>query len=208
MHPVLAWGNGVTTTPDFYTEHLNSLAANGFVVIADPGITVSASIVRQGLEWLIAQGSGSGKFAGKLAVNCAGTIGYSMGGGSAVGAAAHPAVKAVVSMHGLSDAAERASGPILLTTSEGDGFVTKDGFVVPCYTRSTKQPTILASHAGGDHLDPLGAGGDDAAPALAWLRYWIYGDQSGKDWFFGADCKLCKWPDFRRKNHPEWTTGR
>jgi hypothetical protein len=157
---------------------------------------------------LIAQGSGSGKFAGKLAVNCAGTIGYSMGGGSAVGAAAHPAVKAVVSMHGLSDASERASGPILLTTSEGDTFVTKSGFVAPCYQRSTKQPTILASHPGGDHLDPLGAGGEDAAPALAWLRYWIYGDQSQKDYFFGANCKLCSWPDFRRKNHPEWTTGK
>lgn len=49
-----------------------------------------------------------------------------------------------------------------------------------------------------------GSGGEDAAPGIAWLRYWIYGDQSQKDWFFGDNCKLCDWPDFRRKNHPEW----
>ena len=203
-HPPIAWGNGVTTVPSFYAAFLNNLASNGFVVIADPGVTVTASIVRQGLEWLIDQNNGSGKFAGKLAVDCAGTIGYSMGGGSAVGAGAHPAVKAVVSFHGLSDAAENAKGPILLTTSEGDTFVTKSGFVAPCYNRSSKQPTILASHPGGDHLDPLGDAGMDAEPGIAWLRYWIYGDQSQKDWFFGDNCKLCNWPDFRRKNHPEW----
>lgn len=202
-HPPVAWGNGVTTTPTLYVDLLNNIASQGFVVIADPGVTVTAQIVRQGLEWLIEQNK-SGEFAGKLAENCAGTIGYSMGGGSAVGAGAHPAVKAVVSFHGLSDASENAKGPILLTTSEGDTFVTKAGFVAPCYQRSTKQPTILASHPGGDHLDPLGNGGMDAEPGIAWLRYWIYGDQSQKDWFFGDNCKLCKWPDFRRKNHPEW----
>jgi hypothetical protein len=121
-----------------------------------------------------------------------------------VGSGSHPAVKAIVSIHGLQDNAAAASGPILLTTSEGDTFVTKSGFVEPCYNRSTVQPTILASHSAGDHLDPLGSGGVDVEPAIAWLRYWLYGDQSQRAWFFGDDCMLCDWPDFRRKNHPEW----
>jgi hypothetical protein len=203
LHPPVAWGNGLATTPSLYVELLQNVASNGFVVIANPGTGSDPQVVRQGLEWLIEQ-NGSGEFAGKLAVDCAGTIGYSMGGGAAVGSGSHPAVKAIVSMHGLQDAADRASGPILLTTSEGDTFVTKSGFVEPCYNRSTVQPTILASHAGGDHLDPLGSGGEDAAPAIAWLRLWIYGDQSQREWFFGDDCTLCDWPDFRRKNHPEW----
>jgi hypothetical protein len=200
LHPPVAWGNGLGTTPSLYTALLQNLASQGFVVIANPGTGSNPMVVRQGLEWLIAQ-NGSGEFAGKLAVNCAGTIGYSMGGGAAVGSGSHPAVKAVVSIHGLNDAAERASGPVLILTAEGDTFVTKSGFAVPCYTRSTVQPTILASHAGGDHLDPIGSGGMDAAPAVAWLRYWIYGDQAAREWFFGASCRLCSWPDFRRKNH-------
>lgn len=203
LHPPVAWGNGLATTPSLYVQLLQNIASNGFVVIANPGTGSDPQVVRQGLEWLLEQ-NGSGEFAGKLAVDCAGTIGYSMGGGAAVGSGSHPAVKAIVSMHGLQDASDRASGPILLTTSEGDTFVTKSGFVEPCYNRSTVQPTILASHPGGDHLDPLNTGGEDAAPAIAWLRYWLYGDQSQRVWFFGEDCMLCGWPDFRRKNHPEW----
>ena len=183
-----------------YAANLTQLAANGFVVIANPGPGSDPQVVRQGLEWLIAQNTGSGDYAGKLAANCAGTIGYSMGGGAAVGSGAHPAVKAIVSIHGLQDAAERASGPILLLTSEGDTFVTKSGFVIPCYNRSSVQPTFLASHTGGDHLDPI-AGTTDFPPAIAWLRYWIYGDQAQRDWFFGASCKLCSWPDVKKKNH-------
>ena len=199
-HPPVAWGNGLGTQPPLYANSLSQLASNGFVVIANPGPGSDPQVVRQGLEWLIAQNTGSGTFAGQLAVNCAGTIGYSMGGGAAVGSGSHPAVKAIVSIHGLQDAAERASGPILLLTSEGDTFVTKAGFVVPCYNRSSRQPTFLASHAGGDHLDPI-AGTTDMPPAIAWLRYWIYGDQSARDWFFGTSCRLCSWPDVRKKNH-------
>jgi hypothetical protein len=202
LHPPVAWGNGLATTPSLYVTQLSEIASHGFVIIANPGTGSDPQVVRQGLEWLLEQ-NGSGQFAGKLAVDCAGTIGYSMGGGAAVGSGSHPAVKAIVSIHGLQDNAAAASGPILLTTSEGDTFVTKSGFVEPCYNRSTVQPTILASHTAGDHLDPLGDS-EDWAPALAWLRYWIYGDQSQKEWFFGDNCMLCDWPDFRRKNHPEW----
>ncbi len=203
LHPPVAWGNGLGTTPSLYTAFLENIASNGFVVVANPGTGSNPQVVRDGLEWLIAQ-NGSGEYAGKLAVDCAGTIGYSMGGGAAIGSGSHPAVKAIVSIHGLSDATERASGAILLLTAEGDTFVTKSGFTEPAYSRSSVQPTMLASHAGGDHLDPIGTGGEDAAPSIAWLRYWIYGDESQRDWFFGESCTLCSWPDVRRKNHPEW----
>ena len=198
LHPPVAWGNGLGTTPDLYVSQLSDVASNGFVVIANPGTGSDPQVVRAGLEWLIAQGD-SGEYAGKLAKNCAGTIGYSMGGGAAVGSGSHPEVRAIVSIHGLQDAADKASGPILLLTSEGDTFVTKMGFVQPCYDRSSVQPTILASHPAGDHLDPIGAS-EDWEPAVAWLRYWLYGDESKKAWFFGASCMLCSWPDVQKKN--------
>jgi hypothetical protein len=203
LHPPVAWGNGLGTIPSLYAEQLDNLAANGFVVVGNPGPGSDPQVVRQGLEWLIDQNN-AGEYAGMLAVNCAGTIGYSMGGGAAVGSGAHPAVKAIVSIHGLEDAAEAASGPILLLTAEGDTFVTKSGYAQPCYDRSSVQPTMLASHTAGDHLDPLLATAEDWAPALGWLRYWIYGDESQKNLFFGASCTLCSWPDVQRKNHAEW----
>jgi hypothetical protein len=202
-HPPIAWGNGLSTRPSQY-DWLDDIAAHGFVIIANPGTGSNPTVVRQGLEWLMEQND-SGEYAGMLAPDCAGTIGYSMGGGAAVGSGDHPAVKAIVSIHGLPDAAEDASGPILLTTSEADTFVDKSGFVEPCYERSSVQPTILASHATGSHTEPMRSdGGDDLEPAIAWLRYWIYGDESQAEWFFGDDCTLCSWPDFRRKNHPDW----
>ena len=209
MHPPVTWGNGVTTTPDLYTALLNTVASHGFVVIASNSTGVTAQDVRSGLEWLIMQNDSGADLKGKLAVNCAGAIGYSMGGGAAVGAAAHPKVIATVSMHGLQGDANALHGPLLLMTSTNDGFVTKEGFVAPTYNASTKVPTIMATEnvpgASPDftgHLLPIGDSGNERAPLIAWLRLFIYGDTGAKPWFYGMDCGLCKapWTDIQRKN--------
>ena len=92
-----------------------------------------------------------------------------------------------------------------------DGFVTPEGFVQPCYDRSSVQPTIMATFITNNaasiagHLTPLGDGQQDADPMIAWLRYWLYGDQAQRKWFFGADCTLCvePWGMVQKKNY-EW----
>jgi hypothetical protein len=208
LHPPATWGNGVSTTPDLYTDLLNTVASHGFVVIASNSTAVTAQDVRSGLEWLIMQND-SGDLQGKLAVKCAAAIGYSMGGGAAVGAAAHPNVIATVSLHGLQGAASQLNGPLLLITSTNDGFVTKAQFVKPTYDGSSKVPTIMATlnvpGATPDfngHLIPLGDAGDERAPLIAWLRLFVYGDEAAKPWFYGSDCTLCKepWTDIQKKN--------
>jgi hypothetical protein len=82
--------------------------------------------------------------------------------------------------------------------------VTKSGFVEPCYRASTKVPTIMATldDMNASHLYPLGDAGNERAPAIAWLRLWVYGDQGGRKYFYGSDCLLCKtpWTDIQRKN--------
>ncbi|HVU03401.1 MAG TPA: dienelactone hydrolase family protein [Polyangiaceae bacterium] len=209
VHPPMTWGNGITTTPDLYTELLSTFASHGFVVIASNSTNVTADLMTSGLDWLVAQNTTAGEFQGKLAPKCAVTVGYSLGGGAAVNAASHDGVVATVSFHGLQGASELAKGPVILFTSTADGFVTKAGYVQPCYDRSTVQPTILATlqvNAPADfagHLYPLGGAGDERAPAVAWLRYWVYGDQGARSYFYGTDCKLCQapWTDIQRKNH-------
>ncbi|HET6339557.1 MAG TPA: dienelactone hydrolase family protein [Polyangiales bacterium] len=206
-HPIATWGNGITTTPSLYPGLLDAFASHGFVVIASNNSNVTAALMTAGLDWLIKQND-SGDMAGKLDVKRAVTIGYSLGGGAAVDTASHPNVIATVSFHGLQGAAERANGPVFLMTSTADGFVTKEGYVMPCYNRSSKQPTVMAtlkvdetpSFAG--HLYPLGDAGDERAPAIAWLRLWVYGDQGAKKYFYGDDCLLCtgSWTDIQRKN--------
>ena len=208
LHPPATWGNGVSTTPDLYTDLLNTVASHGFVVIASNSTGVTAQDVRAGLEWLIMQNE-TGDLQGKLAVKCAAAIGYSMGGGAAVGAAAHPNVIATVSLHGLQGAASQLNGPLLLITSTNDGFVTKAQFVKPTYDGSSKVPTIMATlnvpGATPDfngHLIPLGDAGQERAPLIAWLRLFVYGDEAAKPWFYGSDCTLCKdpWTDIQKKN--------
>jgi hypothetical protein len=117
-------------------------------------------------------------------------------------------VIATVSFHGLQGSAEALHGPLLLMTSTADGFVTKDGYVKPCYDRSTKVPTIMATLDLPDapsfegHLYPLNDAGVERAPAIAWLRLWVYGDQGARKYFYGDDCVLCGkgWTDIQRKN--------
>ena len=60
-----------------------------------------------------------------------------------------------------------------------------------------------ARRAGAGTVAALATCGRD--DATAWLRYWLYGDEAQRAWFFGSDCTLCKapWTDIQRKNH-EW----
>jgi hypothetical protein len=211
-HPPTTWGNGITTTPAAHVPLLSTFASHGFVVIASNSTTVNAMLMTQGLDWLIAQNDAPGDFQGKLAVNCSVAIGYSLGGGGAVNTGSHPSVVSTVSFHGLSGPSENLHGPLLLITSPNDTVVRKAQFVQPTYDRSTNVPTVLATLVPVDppplneeHLIPLSDAGLERAPAVAWLRYWVYADQGARPYFFGSDCTLCKspWTDLQRKN-AEW----
>jgi hypothetical protein len=208
-HAPATWGNGIFTMPEHYGGLLDALASHGFVVIASNSTQVNAQLMTAGLDWLLAQNDAPGELQGHLATDCAVTIGYSLGGGGSITAGVHPSVVTTVSFHGLQAAAEDLHGPLLLLTSTNDGFVTKAGYTVPTYERSTVVPTVMATlevpGAEPDnigHLIPLGDAGEERAPAIAWLRYWVYGDAGARPWFYGPDCVLCKtpWTDIQRKN--------
>jgi hypothetical protein len=207
-HPIITWGNGITTNPTFYPGLLGGIASHGFVIIASDSTTVSAALMTAGLDWLIQQNDPGGQFEGKLNVGCAATVGYSLGGNGAVTAANRPDILATVVFHGLRADATNVHGPLFLITSTADGFVTKEGNVQPTYDSSPTVPTVMATWdpmAPKDnvgHLTPLGDAGVERAPAIAWLRQWIYGDTGAKKYFYGADCILCQapWVDIQRKN--------
>jgi hypothetical protein len=207
-HPLITWGNGITTNPTFYTGLLGGIASHGFVIIASDSTAVNAGLMTTGLDWLIQQNDAGGLFEGKLNTSCLATVGYSLGGGGAVQAGNHADVLATVAFHSLRADAANLNGPLLLITSTADGFVTKEGNAVPTFNSSTKVPTVMATWDPGapkdnvGHLTPLGDAGVERAPAIAWLRHWIYGDTGAKQYFYGAECTLCvaPWVDIQRKN--------
>ena len=202
-HPPATWGNGITTTPALYSELLSAISSHGFVVIASNSTMVNAQLMTAGLDWLIAQNNAGGEFEGKLTPTCAVSIGYSLGGGAAVNAGSHSSVVTSVSFHGLQGASENLHGPLLLFTGTPDTFVSAAQFVTPTFNRSTVL-TFYATHTTAGHLYPLGNAGDERAPAIAWLRLWVYADQAARQYFYGDDCNLCQapWTNPQRKNWP------
>jgi hypothetical protein len=231
IHPIATWGNGILTTPDQYNKTLSLLASHGFVIIACNDTMAERPCLNAGMDWLVQQNTAEGPMKGKLDVSKEIAIGYSWGGGAAIDVSDRPNIKATVSLHGMpprvTNAFDLMHAPLLLFTSTGDMFVTASQYVTPNYQSSKVQTfyaTLNDSMAG--HLYPvdvgagicigavLGAtfgscGGDiqEHAPTIAWLRYWVCGDQGAKSYFFGSDCALCgksPWNAQQRKPDDKW----
>ena len=203
-HPPTMWGNGITTTPAAYVGLLGTIASNGFVIVASNSTNVTAPLMTAGLDWLVAQNDVPGDFQGKLDPSCLVSIGYSLGGGASVNAGSHENVVTTVSFHGLTGNSAALHGPLLLFTSTMDTFVSAAQFVTPTFDASTVQTFYATLSGTGDagHYTPINTGGPERAPAIAWLRLWVYGDQAARQYFDGADCILCKdpWTNPQTKN--------
>ena len=229
-HPIATWGNGIATTPDMYKKLLTLVASHGFVIIACNDTQPERPCLNAGMDWLVKQNDAEGALKGKLDIMREVAIGYSWGGGAAIDVSDRPNIKVTLSLHGMpprvTDAFDKLHGPLLLTTSTGDMFVTASGYVTPNYEKSNKVPTFYgtlqdpnAGHLyiaddGGALCGPAALLGStfgscegapaEKGPAVAWLRYWACGDQGAKKYFFGDDCVLCKapWTKPQRKMWP------
>jgi hypothetical protein len=227
-HPIATWGNGIATTPDEYQKLLSHIASHGFVIIACNDTQAERACLNAGMEWLVMQNTESGPLQDKLDTTREATIGYSWGGGAAIDTANRPNVKATLSLHGMppreTDAWSGMHAPLMLTTSTGDNFVTASGYVTPNYDNSKVQTfygTLENASAGhlyiadsnsaicigavlGDTFGTCGDAKQEQAPAVAWLRLWVCGDQNAKSYFYGDDCTLCKspWTKPQRKLWP------
>ena len=207
LHSPIIFGPGIITTPAQYRTLLTHFASHGFVTICvnsltgGPNAPGNLEAMKAGLEWLIAQNDAAGMFQGKLAVDRAVTMGYSIGATASTQLSSHAAILTTVSIHGH-DTSGDPHGPLLLLTGTSDVI---DG------NRSTlttleEAPAMLAALPIG-HLDVLGelaASGRYVAPLTAWLRYWVNGDQDAKRFFWGADCEMCTSPWITPETNAAW----
>lgn len=197
----LTWGNGIITTPDIYQVFLTNVASHGFVIIASNSIAVTANELRAGLEWLLEQNDQPGELQGKLDVERAVSMGYSIGGTAAVIVGEHPSVITTVSIHGHT-AESGLHGPLLQTTG------TDDTIGVPLQQQTfelSRVPTFLATLETATHFEILLDGGREAGSIVAWLRLFVHGDQGAEKFFYGDQCVLCvsPWTNPQRKNWPD-----
>lgn len=207
-HPILAWGNGIATTPRNYQVLLTKIASHGFVIIGCNDLQVERDCMEDGLEWLIDQNTANGDLKGMLDTSRELIVGYSWGGGAAIDVSDRPNVKATVSMHGMpprtTGAFRQMHDPLLLFTSTGDSFVSAALYVTPNYNSSTVQTfyATLEDNSIG-HLYPIDNQGAELeqGPTIGWLRYWGCDDDGARDLFFGTNCETCVSPwSAQRKN--------
>jgi hypothetical protein len=208
LHAPIIFGPGIGQDVTVHTIMLTNFASHGFVVVGTPKLTqgpggaANLKSMQDGLDWILQQNATQGPYQGKLAVQRAISMGFSVGGTSAVQLGGHEAIATVVSIHGHTATAE-LHGPMLQTTG------TEDGVGMPLQQAtydSSEVQTFLATLTGAPHGYIEQDGGGHERPAiLAWLRYFIYADEGAKKFFYGADCTLCKvpWEKPQRKNWPD-----
>lgn len=205
-HSPIVFGPGIGQAVTVHATMLTNFASHGFVVVGTPvlsggpGDAGNLKSMRDGLDWILAQNTASGSvYEGKLDVRRAVSMGFSVGGTSAVQLGGHEAVATTVSIHGHT-ASSAMHGPLFQTT----GTLDTVGMPLQQSTYSMSQvPTFLATLTGANHPYIEKNGGGEERPAiLAWLRYFINADQGAKGYFYGADCTLCKapWENPQRKN--------
>jgi dienelactone hydrolase len=184
---------------------LTNFASHGFVVVGTPvlsqgpGGAQNLQTMKDALTWIIAQNTTEGVFKGKLWVDHAVSMGFSVGGTSAVQLGGEPAIFTVVSIHGHT--AEAAlHGPMLQTTGTNDNVGRP---LQQATFDKSKVQTFLGTLTGAAHqyIESNG-GGEERKAIVAWMRYWIYNDTGAKNFFWGDDCVLCKtpWQNPQRKN--------
>lgn len=206
LHAPIIYGHGIGGQVSGATNFLRNIASHGFVIIGcnvlngGPNSAANNTAMTNGLNWILQQNDAAGsKYQGKLAVDKAASMGYSVGGTAAVDIGGHEAIKTVVSIHGhISSATLR--GTLLQTTG------TRDNVGLPMQQQTfdnSKVQTFMGTVTNADHGYIQRDNGGVQRPAIvAWLRYWIYNDTGARRYFYGDDCVMCKapWENPQRKN--------
>ena len=206
LHAPIVFGPGIGQAVTVHTTMLTNFASHGFVVVGcpvlsgGPGDAGNRMTMLNGLNWIVMQNTTQGSiYQGKLYADHAVSMGFSVGGTSAVEIGGERAVATVVSIHGHR-ATAALHGPMLQTTG------TQDTVGMPLqqatYDMSQTQ-TFLATLTGAPHAYIESNGGGEQRPAIvAWMRLFIYGDTGARRYFYGNDCVLCTapWQNPQRKN--------
>jgi hypothetical protein len=213
VHSPIIFGPGIATSCapggglNIYTALLNQFSSHGFVTICansltgGPGAPANLQAMQDGLDWIIAQNDQAGVFQGKLAVDRAVAMGYSIGAGASINLSKHKAIMTTVVIHDHNTSGD-PHGPVLMITGTMD--VIDDMRMT--LTTLAEAPAVLVALPIG-HLDvitEIGATGRYFAPITAWLRYWVNGDKDAKRYFWGDSCEMCKSPWITPEPNDKW----
>jgi hypothetical protein len=191
--PVLSWANGTCAHTVGYSDMIKHIVSHGFIVISTHSrATGSGSAQKRGIDWVLTQDTAmDSPLFGHVDKDQVGVFGHSQGGGSTGIASGDPRVKTSVLMHGGTGAMLHA--PAFFLTGEMDNPTgvrsNYDATKVPAAFGNLKMSTHITMMNGKGHMRM-------APEVAAWFRYQLLKDEVAKKWFVGADCVLCKDPEW------------
>jgi hypothetical protein len=221
--PIVIWGNGACLADGSDFEgFLSTIASYGFLVVGsapvqgNPQARVNAASLIKALDWAQVEASRSGSvLAGKIRTDAVAVMGMSCGGNIALEAARDPRVKTLGMWNsGVWNSGEMRTGDgtLLVATTKADlAFVHSPTLYIngdhidPAtanaaddVARLDRVPVFFGSRRGSGHSGTYSHanGGEFANIAVAWLRWQLKGHGDSGKVFQGADCSLCKDPNW------------
>jgi hypothetical protein len=221
--PIVVWGNGACLADGSgFKGYLSTIASYGFLVVGSAPVTgnpqariTSANLIKA-LDWAQAEGARKGSpLAGKIKNDAVAVMGMSCGGNLALEAARDPRVKTLGMWNsGVWNSGEMRTGDgtlLVATTKKDLAFIHTPTIYIngdkidPAMAnaaddvaRLDKVPVFFGSRHGSGHSGTYSHanGGEFANIAAAWLRWQLKGDKGAGKMFSGADCSLCRDPDW------------
>jgi pimeloyl-ACP methyl ester carboxylesterase len=186
-HPVFHWGCGAGSQPSQYADHLNQLASQGIVVIANASGSMPG---KASLDWILAENEKMGSmFYQKLDPKRVGTGGHSLGALETFQYAADPRLAGYVlvcggTMSGTSKASD-IHGPSIYLGGKGESGTTN--FHANDWP-ATKGTSVFITHSTTDHIQ---CARDNLGPWVAFMRWTFCGEEQWKAEFMpgGTFCK-------------------
>jgi dienelactone hydrolase len=187
-----------------------ALGANGMPAHIPPPATKSA-LLTEAIDWALAENQRKGSpYYGRINPQWIAVSGWSCGGLQALEVAADPRVRTVIihssgifadanpipGMTITKAALQKLHTPIIYILGGPSDIAYANG--MDDFKRISSVPVFVANldvGHGGTFMDPNG--GREAAVAVSWLDWQLKGDARAAKLFAGADCGLCKDPDWK-----------
>jgi hypothetical protein len=202
-HPIFVFGCGATSTPSQYMDHWTMVASHGFVVVSPNNSMVDAPAMKASLDWILAQNDAKDSpYYQKLDTKKVAMGGHSLGSIATFNQEAME-TRLTTTIHIAGGSFDgMGSSKVKTPTAYMCGQMDQDIASPQCKTdfdNVKDQPTYFVQLAGVDHV---GAARQALPGIVAWLRWWLAGEESRKSMFVGAGCDFCKdkWSNAMTKN--------
>ncbi|WP_437479040.1 hypothetical protein WME75_32050 [Sorangium sp. So ce1014] len=212
-YPIFVWGQGGCSRDGFATEAaMAEIASHGYFVVADgtPGNTEpnrelggGGDVLLAYIDWVIAEnGKPCSAYYQRIEATKVASNGFSCGGLMAAGTAADPRMTTWGHTSSGSFSANQAfydsiHTPVLIVTGTEDSLGADENGARDFENIAALGdiPVMMFAKVGADHGGDLWArnGGEFTQVNLAWLNWWLKGDESatGKGMLVGASCRFC-----------------